>query len=118
MLDDVLLDIEPVDLSTAGVEALERLSAQPEARWYYLRRRAALRASGLLGAFNPMQPRGRDGRWIEVLGWVRWLENGHWKWGQVSDWDKNNGSVRVNDRFGKEHKFSKWEAAQKLYTQV
>lgn len=117
MLDDVLLDIEPVALSADGLEALERLASQPDAHWYMRRRRAALAAAGLLGAYNPMQPRGRDGKWIEVFGWVRWLDkHGKWKRGQVTSWSQQDGSMLVKGDDGQNRVFFKDQIPKSIFS--
>jgi hypothetical protein len=117
MLDDVLLDIEPVALSADGLEALDRLADQPEAQWYARRRRLALAAAGLLGAYNPMQPRGRDGKWIEVFGWVRWLDKkGKWKRGQVTSWSQNDGSMLVKGDDGQNRVFYKDDIPKRIFS--
>lgn len=50
-----------------------------------------------MAKWNPLHhPRGRDGRFIEVYGWVRWLsETGTWRRGRVSAIDKKTGTVSV-----------------------
>lgn len=117
VLDDVLLDIEPVALSTDGLTVLERIADQAEAGWYWRRRREALAAAGLLGAgYNPMQPRGRDGKWVNSMSWVRWLKNGKWQRGQVKGWSPKDGSVLIKSDEGENLVMSRQEVADRLYT--
>src|SRR4051794_7165121 len=88
--------IDPIDTATALQAAL----ADPTQRWYGLRRVNALAAAGALiaASWNPnVHPRGRDGKFIERFGWVRWFDTGDLKWhtGWVSDIDPVDGHITV-----------------------
>lgn len=49
-------------------------------------------------SFNALHPRGGDGRFINKGGWVKWLESGLWKSGQVLDVDSTGTKVTVQAR--------------------
>jgi hypothetical protein len=114
--DDVLLDIDVVELSPAGLRQLEAAPVSVQTAWYQRRRREALAAAGLVGAFNPLQPRGKDGKWIEKWGWVRWLENGQWKRGRVTDIDKDGNSTVTETATKQQRSFDRFEARRRLFT--
>jgi hypothetical protein len=96
--------IEPIDTASALRVAL----ADPEQRWYGLRRVNALAAAGALRAdgWNPnMHPRGKDGQFIEKYGWVRWFnpETLNWRTGWVSDINGTDGTITIRsggEKFG------------------
>ena len=79
--------IDPVDTA----DALQAALADPAQRWYGLRRVHALAAAGALTAASSVEPaappEGKDGKFIETFGWVRWFHPGTMKWrtGWVSD---------------------------------
>ena len=88
--------IDPID--TAG--ALQAALNDPQQRWYGLRRLTALAATGALVAatWNPnLHPRGRDGKFIERFGWVRWFDPKtlDWRTGWVSDINGADGTLTV-----------------------
>jgi hypothetical protein len=88
--------IDPIDT----VDALHTALADPEQRWYGMRRIAALAASGAVVAasWNPnMHPRGRDGQFIEKFGWVRWFDADTLEWhtGWVSDINGTDGTITI-----------------------
>lgn len=87
--------IDPIDTA----DALQAALADPQQRWYGLRRVNALAAAGLVGpSWNPnMHPRGRDGKFIEKFGWVRWFDTSDQKWhtGWVSDINPGDGTITV-----------------------
>src|SRR5580765_1481349 len=109
--------IDPIDTATALQAAL----ADPTQRWYGLRRVNALVASGALvgaSAWNPnMHPRGKDGKFIEKFGWVRWFDPKTMKWskGWVQDIDGSNGAITVRDLHGMPHEFPN---AKNLYAEM
>ena len=93
-----------IGLRTVGKVDVEAMLEDESTRWYALRRMLALQAAGLLpstaaGWDAKMHPRGRDGKFIEKLGFVRWLENGAWRRGQVQGIEPD-GSVTVKDKNG------------------
>lgn len=95
-MDDTTLDIEVVEATHSGLRSLERLERTPDTAWYIDRRRTSLAAAGLTAAWNPnLHPRGRDGKFIEKWGFVRWLEDGQWRRGQVVDIDASSGKISV-----------------------
>ena len=97
-------------------DALQAALADPTQRWYAQRRLRGLAASGALlaVAWNPLlHPRGRDGKWIERFGWVRWLGSDHkWRTGWVKDIDPTSGELTVRAGDG-EHSFPN---AKNLYS--
>lgn len=93
-----------IDFRNVGRLDVEAMLDDDSTRWYALRRMRALQAAGLLpstaaGWDAKMHPRGRDGKFIEKLGFVRWLENGAWRRGQVQGIEPD-GSVTVKDKNG------------------
>src|SRR5262245_21476681 len=104
MIDDTLLDIDVIPLNRHGYRIL---NGKADWGWYEWRRFHALSKIGLTAAvashFNPNQPRGRDGRWIEMFGWVKWLENGKWKRGQVTGIDEYGVSTVRDDQGNSRH---------------
>jgi hypothetical protein len=107
------VDITPIDTE----EGLAAALADPDQAWYARRRLAALAASGALVATTwqeHLHPRGRDGKFIEKFGWVRWFDDDlKWKRGQVRD-IKPNGLITVRESNGTTRDF---QGAGKLYAQ-
>ena len=98
-------------------DSLQAALADPEQRWYAQRRLHALGASGALlaASWNPLlHPRGRDGKFIDRFGWVRWLDPDTLKWrnGWVSDIDPMSGELTV--RSGQQNHY--FPNAKNLYT--
>ena len=96
-------------------ENFAAIAANPETRWYAqrsLRRLApALTAAG---EWNPLlHPRGKDGKFLERFGWVRWLDkNFNWQEGWIQDIDPNTGELSVRSG-GSTNKFPN---AKNLYS--
>lgn len=79
--------------------SIEELYKNPSTRWYAIK---AMVAAG--GHWDPLlHPRGRDGKFIDVFGWVRWLSNGKWVRGRVTEID-SAGNVHIDDGNGKKLK--------------
>ena len=87
-----------------GPDTLRAAWNNPDTRWYAQRRLHALAATGALlaVAWNPLlHPRGRDGKFIERFGWVRWLDKNHqWQTGWVKDIDPLDGELTIRRRDG------------------
>lgn len=98
--DVVLYDLD----AGASAEELIEMMKDPSARWFARARLASLARQGLVAAtWNPLlHPRGRDGKFITVFGWVRWINNktGKWERGQVQKVDSSNGAVTVKKSNG------------------
>ncbi|HEY9378969.1 MAG TPA: hypothetical protein VIQ02_17980 [Jiangellaceae bacterium] len=98
-LDDLYAEIDPIATQEAFLAAWN----DPQQRWYARRRLSALSAAGLIAAtWNPnLHPRGRDGKFIEKFGFVRWLDS-TWVWrnGYVTDIDPTNGDITVKGQSG------------------
>lgn len=100
---------------------LEDLYRNPETRWYAVK---VMAKNGFTAAsnWNPLlHPRGPDGRFIEVFGWVRWFSSktGKWTKGQVKKID-TDGSIHIDTspgdgKPGKSYKFSHLDASKKLF---
>lgn len=78
---------------------LEYVDVTEDNLWYVNRRRSAL-GLPLVAAptpkWNPnLHPRGRDGKFISVGGFVKFLRNGKWFKGKVVGIDADNGEVKV-----------------------
>lgn len=109
--DVVLYDLN----GEAGPEELIAMMSEPENRWFARPRLAALAQRGLVAAvFDPkLHPRGHDGKFINVFGWVRWLGGmGKWNRGQVTSID-SDGTINVRLSNGEKGSF---DNANKLYT--
>lgn len=96
----VLYDLEATDDATT----LIAMTAEPTQRWYARKRLKAMAQQGLVAAtWNPLlHPRGRDGKFIEVGGWIRWFEawSGLWRTGQVAEINPDNGTVSIANKDG------------------
>lgn len=72
-----------------------------------LRPNTKIRKKGKSRDWNPLlHPRGADGRFINKLGWVKFLSMGKWLRGQVSDIDPSTGELIISDSKGAAHKIS------------
>ncbi len=84
----VMYDLDEIVLDESRIDELRELLKDPESAWYAKRRLQAFASSGLLAAskWNPlMHPRGPDGQFIMKFGWVRWLVDGQWQRGHVTN---------------------------------
>ena len=93
--------INPRTVNTLDLEAM---LDDDGTRWYAERRLRALQAAGLVvttaaGWNDKLHPRGRDGKFIEKFGFVRWIENGHWQRGQVMSIN-DDGHVTLRKKDG------------------
>ena len=83
-VDEGLGYILPV-IETAGdlADARARYGLEVSVRWYLEARTASMIAAGV---WDPLKhPRGKDGKFIEVGKWVKFLwQDGHWHRGKVS----------------------------------
>lgn len=117
-MSETVYDIDAIDLSIDGALQLQKSVHDADASWYWTRRMRALTKAGIIAAvdWDPnLHPRGRDGKFIETLGWVRWLFDGKWRRGRVTLVD-GDGTITVRQAVtGKELKFTPKEAARTLY---
>lgn len=114
---DMWVDVDPIDWNDPQ-GSLERLSNDPDARWYLNRTLDGLVAALVAaGQSWKWQLRGPDGRWIRMFSWVRFLDSDtkKWKGGVVTKIDDDTGDVTVRHPDGKTTVFSKAEASKKLY---
>lgn len=107
-----------IGLRTVGKVDVEAMLEDESTRWYAERRMRALSAAGLLpttaaGWDAKLHPRGRDGKFIEKFGFVRWIENGNWTRGQVTD-ITDKGHVIVTKKDGSTTEIQK--PSQQLYS--
>jgi hypothetical protein len=106
------VDIAPI----VTAEDLQAALADPEQRWYAMRRLSALAASGAITAAiwqEHLHPRGRDGKFIEKFGFVRWLGSDlQWRHGQVRDISAD-GTIDVRSPDGNWYSF---QGGSKLYS--
>lgn len=78
---------------------LEYVDVTEDNLWYVNRRRSALGlplVAAPASKWNPnLHPRGRDGKFISVGGFVKFIRNGKWHKGKVVGIDADNGEVKV-----------------------
>lgn len=104
-LDDLFLELSPVGLDHASpLVALQALWEDPDTRWYAQRRYGALAAAGVLvgATFNPnLHPRGHDGKFIEIFGFVRWFDTDKMTWRNgVVMGIQDDGHITVKGQYG------------------
>lgn len=110
-------DVVLYDIDTS--KSLEELYADPETQWFAIKRIAQEALRGDAG-WNPLlHPRGRDGKFIEKFGWVRWFDfdSGKWLTGKVWNID-SAGTLQVTPKGGGDGDvfFSHTEVREKLQT--
>lgn len=92
--DVVLYDIDIPET----LDDVKEMLSDPDRRWFARKRLNVLARTGLIAAIfdKTKHPRGKDGKFIEVGGWVRWLVGlGVWKTGKVTNISAN-GDITVD----------------------